>query len=241
LNKGKRRLLILGDSISLGVSEVRGSEVVQTVSPSYVDLLRDQLHAWNIHVDADLHRTTSAAPERIDNWLASALPPDACLIMLGGNDADLDWKRFVLSEGRIIRNRVAVARYRENLRSIVHTLLDAGVIPVLTDMPNHHFEIRGPYVSRLAGKDVVDMLRRNGGQEESNRHWALYRAAVASVAADTGAALVRYGEALAALPPEKVLSHDGAHPGTAGHRVIAQCLLPVLSQLARPMPSRLRA
>lgn len=111
------KLLILGDSISLGVSEVRGNDVVANVEHSYVDLLSHALPGVQLIVDADVHRTTSAARETLDSLLAMH-SPDVVLVMLGGNDADLDWRRFVLSDGKVIRSRLTVETYEKNLRLI---------------------------------------------------------------------------------------------------------------------------
>src|ERR1700677_4592992 len=104
------KLLIIGDSISLGVAEIRGNDVIDRVATSYVDLLRAALIGVEILVDADTHRTTSVACKNIDALLATHRP-DVLLIMLGGNDGDIDWRRFVLSNGVVIRSRNTVEAY----------------------------------------------------------------------------------------------------------------------------------
>src|SRR5205814_10221188 len=119
------KLLILGDSISLGVAEVRGNDIVARVEHCYVDLLMHALPKVQIIIDADVHRTTSAAREAVDGLLA-AHKPQAVLVMLGGNDADMDWRRFVLSDGKTARSRVPVETYEKNLRLIASKTLAAG-------------------------------------------------------------------------------------------------------------------
>ena len=182
-----------------------------------------------------MHRTTSAAREAVEGLLAAHLP-QIVLVMLGGNDADLDWRRFVLSDGKIIRSRVSVETYKNNLRQIASKILAAGATPVLTDMPNHHFELRGPYVSKIANRDVTSMLERGGGQVASDKELVKYRQAVAQVATDLDVPLARYGAILDGHSPREMAGVDGAHPSSAAHRLIADALAPVLMRACRARP-----
>ena len=227
------KLLILGDSISLGVSEIRGNDVVDRVESSYVDHIAKALPGVEIIVDADTHRTTTAACKTIDTLLTTHRP-HAVLIMLGGNDGDIDWRRFVLSNGTIIRSRNSVEAYDKNLRQLATKILAAGATPILTDMPNHHFELRGPYISRIAERDVTTMLERGGGQAASDIEREKYRQAVHQIASDFSLALAHYGEAMEQHPPREMVGIDGAHPSNAGHAVIAEALLPELLRACRP-------
>ena len=226
------KLLILGDSISLGVAEVRGNDIVARVEHCYVDLLMHALPKVQIIIDADVHRTTSGVREMVDGLLA-AHSPQVVLVMLGGNDADLDWRRFVLSDGQIVRSRVSVETYEKNLRQIVSKILAAGATPVLTDMPNHHFELRGPYVSKIAERDIMAMLDRNGGQAASDKELCKYRQAAGQVTADLDVPLARYGEILDAQSPREMVGVDGVHPSAAAHLLIAEALTPVLTRACR--------
>ncbi len=230
-----QKLLILGDSISLGVAEVRGNDIVERVQTPYVEHLRAALPGIEIVVDADTHRTTTAACKVIDTLLATHRPR-AVLIMLGGNDGDIDWRRFVLSNGSVIRSRNSVETYEQNLRQLAMKILAAGSTPVLTDMPNHHFELRGPYISRIAERDVTSMLERGGGQAASDTERAKYRHAVEKIASDLSLAIVHYGEALEQHPARTMVGIDGAHPSNAGHRVIADTLMPELVRICRANP-----
>src|SRR5439155_13892530 len=117
-------------------AEIRGNDIVARVEHCYVDLLMHELPQVQIIIDADVHRTTSAGREAVDGLLA-AHNPQVVLIMLGRNDADLDWRRFVLSDGKTARSRVPVETYEKNIRQIAAKVLAAGATPVLTDMPNH--------------------------------------------------------------------------------------------------------
>ncbi len=221
------RLLIVGDSISLGVEELRISEIAATVQTCYVDLLREKLPSAEILVDADIHRTTTAALAVIDSLLAKH-QPCAVLLMVGGNDADVEWKRFIISSGRIVRNRLTVPQCQANLQSLARKVLSAGAFPILTDMPNHDLARRGPYLSQLSGKDVSVLIAGNGGQQRSDVGLLAYHDAAAEAAKITNSAFVAYGAALHHFPATEVIGTDGVHPNSKGHQIIARELLPTL-------------
>ncbi len=221
------RLLIVGDSISLGVEELRISEIAARVQICYVDLLREKLPSTEILVDADIHRTTTAALAVMDALLAKH-QPCVVLLMLGGNDADVEWKRFIISDGRIVRNRLSVAQCAANLEMLARQVAAAGAFPILTDMPNHDLSRRGPYLSELSGKNVAALIAGNGGQQRSDRGLEEYRQAAALAAQHTGSAFVDYGAALHRFPPAQVIGRDGVHPNSQAHQIIANELLPTL-------------
>jgi lysophospholipase L1-like esterase len=224
-------LLIVGDSITLGAAEVRGDSIVQYVQPTCIDLLKSALPALDVRIDAAVRRNSVTVREEIEQIIARH-QPRRVLLMIGGSDADMDWKRFILSDGKIARSRVPVERYEKNLRFICERLLSAGAAPILTDMHNHDLTICGPYVSKLAGKDIVSMIARGGGQAESDKHLVMYRQAVAAVAAEFNLELIRFGQALDSHPSDSVVSHDGTHLSAAGHRVVAAAMIAALSQPA---------
>jgi lysophospholipase L1-like esterase len=220
-------LLVVGDSISLGIAEIRGADVTGRVQRSYLDILHGQLPEIHFIVDADIHRTTADAVELMDPLLQKH-PADAVLVMLGGNDVDLLWKRFVISNGQIVQNRIRVDRYAANLAKIAQKIISAGSLPILTDMPNHSLEIRGRYLSQLSGKDVSAMIQAHGGQPVSDRELEVYRVAAGRVAAELGCPFVRYGTALSHQPLASVSGPDGVHPNDHAHEIIAEELRPVI-------------
>jgi lysophospholipase L1-like esterase len=225
-------LLIIGDSITLGASEVRGADIVEYVTPSCVELLKSAIPDLNIRVDAQVSRNSATMKQEIDKIISrhSPLKGLPVLLLIGGSDADMDWKRFVLSDGAVARSKVPVERYEANMRLICAKFLEAGATPILTDMPNHNFALRGPYVSKQAGKDICGLIERGGGQAESDKHLVQYRAAIAQIASDMTLELIKYGPLLDAYPPAEVTSLDGVHPNAAGHRVIASALISSFSR-----------
>ena len=224
-------ILIVGDSITLGAVEVRGSQVARTIVPTYVDHLRDHLPNATFRIDAALLRTTAGLHPHVVSLLESRRP-DILLLMLGGNDADIDWRRFVLSEGRTIRNNVPVERFLANLSSLAAAGSAVGAQVILVDVPNHDLALRGRWMSEMIGRDITGLIERSGGQAESDRHLAQYNEGIRNLAVQCDAILAPWAEAIEAMAPEHRFGPDYTHPGEQAHRVIAQALLPAIVQAA---------
>ena len=226
----KHRLLIVGDSISLGVAELRGNEIAGYVNTTYVNILRSRLANMVLQVEADIHRTTTATLKFLPEALRQHTP-DCVLLMLGGNDADVEWKRFIISDGRVLRNRIPLADYTRNLQQLAELIRNAGAKPILTDMPNHCLAKRGPYLSALANKDVAAMIAAHGGQPTSDAGLDRYRQAAEEVAARTGSAFIAYGRELNHHPLEAMSGPDGVHPSAEAHAIIGDVIATQMDRL----------
>ncbi|MGA2502141.1 MAG: SGNH/GDSL hydrolase family protein [Tepidisphaeraceae bacterium] len=224
-------ILIVGDSITLGAAEVRGNQVARTVAPTYVDHLRDHLPHASFRVDAAVLRTTAGLHPHVVSLLESRRP-DILLLMLGGNDADIDWRRFVLSEGRTVRNNVPVERFLANLSSLAAAGSAVEAQVILVDVPNHNLALRARWMSEMIGRDVTELIERSGGQAESDRHLAQYNQGIRSLTVQCDAVLAPWAQAIETIAPEHRFGPDYTHPGERAHRVIAQALLPAIARAA---------
>ena len=233
----KPELLIIGDSITLGVADMRGADVISYVEPTYVDILRDRFPHLIVKVDADLHRSTIGGLRSL-RPLLEAHRPQFTLLMLGGNDADPDWKRFVVSNGRVARSRIEISRYVENLRSMAEMVRSTGGIPILTDMPNQYLARRTKVLSELAGRDLAPLIEAGGGEKFCNEVLEKYREAAAALAAQLGVPFAPYGHRLARHPLDQVVGPDGVHPSRLAHTIIAEQIIAVLEPtLAGSLPA----
>lgn len=223
-------LLIIGDSITLGVADLRGAEVISHVDRTYVDIIRERFDQLNIEVDADLHRSTIGAL-RCLRPLLETHRPKFTLLMVGGNDADPDWKRFVVSNGRVARSRIELSRYIDNLRAMAEMVRSVGGIPILTDMPNQNLTRRSRVLSELAGRDLRPLIESAGGEKLCDELLEKYREAAAALASQLGVPFAPYGHRLARHPLDEVVGPDGVHPSALAHTLIAEQIISVLEPL----------
>jgi lysophospholipase L1-like esterase len=228
MSADQRRLLIVGDSMTLGITELRGNEIVSTTSPTYVDLLRDFFKDWEIQVNASIHRRTAEVLPLLDNLL-TANKPDRVIFALGGNDADLDWKRFIVSQGRVVRTQVSVEMLRGNLLKLIEMARAHHVDPMLTCFVSHNLPIRSEYLTQLSGMDVRGWVIQGGGEVVSERMLQEYWQMIENLAAEQQIVVVRHGPMLRTFDAKIVLAPDGTHPSAAGHRMIAQAMIAALT------------
>jgi lysophospholipase L1-like esterase len=220
----------------MGASEVQGNKAVSFVAPAYPDILRDALPTVDMVVDCGVSRITTTVCDRIDALLHTHRPA-VVLVAVGGNDADCDWRRLVMSDGKIAHNRVKLETYESNLRKIVGQIASSGARAILTEPSNQCLAMRGPYLSRLSNRDVTAMIDAHGGQAECDRRLTGYRQAVARVAIDTGSELVSCAVDIADHDPQEILCEDGVHLSAIAHRHLATSYAASLSKMFAPLPS----
>ncbi len=227
-----RSLLIVGDSITLGATEVVGTEVLTHASQSFVQILRQNLPSLRIDLDAAVRRTTTEAAGVLPALLQK-FRPDRVLLMLGGNDVDLNWRRYIVSTGTKIVHNVEVAKFEENLRRLVAEARESGVMPILSDLPSLDLAGRTLWLSTKAGVDVAAIVRtvNANGETEVRERLLAYNDAVNRVASDLQVTVVRWAAQIPSLPHEQRFGPDSLHPGDRVHPIIAQTVTDTLRRL----------
>jgi lysophospholipase L1-like esterase len=228
MSANQRRLLIIGDSMTLGITELRGNEIISRTSPTYVDILRDIVKDWSIQVNASIHRRTADVLPMLDDLLI-ANKPDRVLFALGGNDADLDWKRFIVSQGRVVRTQVSVEKLRDNLQKLIEIARAHHVDPIITCFVSHNLVIRSGYLSQLSGMDVRGWVVQGGGDVVSEPMLQEYWQMIERLGNEQRVVVGKHGPLLRTFDATQVLAPDGTHPSSVGHRVIAQAMIAALT------------
>ena len=232
-------LLIMGDSIALGATVVIGHQVVERARPHFVDYLRHRQSNWAIEADGQVQRTTDNAVGLMPQLLACHRP-DAVLLVLGGSDADLDWKRFIVSRGRRVQSNTPLHRFADNLRSLIRMITMSGAAPVLSDVPNQDVLARGAWLGQHIGQNLMPWIEAGGGQAESDRRLAEYNQIVEDVSAETRVDIARWAKGISTLPPADRFGPDATHPSAPAHRIIARVVEQSIRSVAAQLPSRRR-
>jgi lysophospholipase L1-like esterase len=151
------------------------------------------------------------APDVLDHH------PDLVIIQLGANDAAIDvWKNPPAT-----KPRVDIATFRDNLEYFVRALRKQNSKIIM--MTSNRFAWT-PRLRGLYGKPPYDVTSDDG----FNFMLDTYNDVVRDVAHKREVELV---DAAKAVPASALL--DGMHPGTEGHRIVADLLLPVVRKLLR--------
>ncbi|MDB5324658.1 MAG: family lipolytic protein [Phycisphaerales bacterium] len=230
------KLLIMGDSIALGATEVFGTQIDGYATPGFVERLRWRRGTWTIQTDASVHRTTVQAIERLPGLLRD-FRPDVVFFVIGGSDADIEWKRFIVSRGERLQNNTPINLFKDNLHRLIACTQAYGARPILSDLPSQDVVQRGIWMSKRVGLDLLPWIEARGGQVESDRQLATYSSALDTVSCETNTEVVRWARAVNRLPLVERFGPDATHPGTQAHGVITDVVEEALARVAvRPRP-----
>jgi len=203
------------------------------VASVYADLLRRELPRPGLTVRVVNQgipgNNTNDALKRFDSDVRAS-KPDVVILLFGINDSMVDVWRDATEP------RVPLATYRKNLTAMIRTLKADGATPILvTPQPMAWTEkLRGLYGGpphhETSPYDPKDPLGLNATLVD-------YVEAVRDVAGREGVDLVDLYEPFTAhKSPDgrafDTLLLDGMHPNDAGHRLIADALLPIITRHA---------
>lgn len=217
------RVLVLGDSIAAGALSVDGTTITDRLSPTFVDLLAERFATLEFVVDAVALRRTPDVLGALPGLL-ERVEPAMVLVATGANDADLDWRRFVISDGAVVRSRTPIERYASDLASMARLIRAHRAWAILAEPIGLHLASRAPHLCSLVKRDLGPAMERAGGQAHADEIVGRYRDASALVAAEFGFLHCPLGPDLASQDPSRVLAADGTHPNELGHRVMAETL-----------------
>jgi len=201
------KIVTLGDSIT------KGARAGVKAEETFAALLETGLKKQGVKAEV---ANVGIGGERTDGALARlekdvlARKPRIVTIMYGTNDSFVD-------KGQTTP-RLTVEEYRMNLTALIAKLKDAGVQPVLMTEPRW-------------GPDV-----RNGLDENPNGLLEKYADVCRSVAKHAKVPVVDHFEHWTKAEKEGTRiadwTTDQCHPNPAGHRVMAELMVPVVAKVA---------
>jgi acyl-CoA thioesterase-1 len=199
------RIVTLGDSITKGYRE--GVKPEETFSAYLEAALRKKgLEATVVNVGIGGERTDQAL-QRLDRDVTSK-KPGFVTIMYGTNDSYVDPGAKA--------SRLTVEQFRENLVLLVHRLRDAKIEPILMTEPRW-------------GDKATD-----GSGKNPNAKLEPFVAACRDVAKELKTSLVDHYAAWSRKRAEGFdigsWTTDQCHPNAAGHKYMAETMLPVVEK-----------
>jgi lysophospholipase L1-like esterase len=221
------RILVLGDSISAGATVIEGMQILERVANSFVEHVARQAPDLNVTVDAVPWRRTPELAEGVPSLLA-AHDPDVVVIATGANDADIEWKRYVVSNGRVVRSRTRLVDFTAALGKLAVACAKHGAVMIATEVISPALRLRAPLLSAAAGRDLWPLIQESGGQAACDKIVEDYRGAAHDEGKRSGFAVARTGSALGDAPHEQVYAADGVHPNDEGHRILGTALAPLI-------------
>lgn len=152
--------------------------------------------------------------------LQRGLEAELALIDFGGNDSDYDWAAIAADPVTEHCPRTPMVRYLAVLEDMTETLLQAGIRPMLMNLPpidaQRYFEC---ICSRVPARETI--LQWLGGVDVIYRHQEMYSGAVTEFAREKGLPLIDVRRIF--LPrhdlPE-LIAADGIHLSRRGYGLL---------------------
>ena len=159
---------------------------------------------------------------------------DLILCMLGGNDLDLNWRRFLVTNGATVQSNLSPYEYGANLRRLATMICGYDALPLLGDVTDHELTIRGPYMSALAGRDVSSLLAAQDIRGITDRTLAAFRGERQRVVDEMNLLDVPFAADFAVYARPLLVGPDGVHPSLLAHDIIGtRVCMTILQALMR--------
>ncbi|CDC68199.1 MULTISPECIES: SGNH/GDSL hydrolase family protein [environmental samples] len=216
----QKEITLLGDSILKGIQvdpETRSYKVRN-------DIGIPELEAeFGLHVRNDAHfgATCVKGGKLLDRLLASGRPCQAVVMDFGGNDCDFRWREIAAEPAGTHLPAVPLPEFRERYRRMLCRLREAGIQPILMNLP----PLLPQWFFDWWCRDLDQAAVRTWLGDLSNiyAHQERYSRAVESLAREEAVPLVDVrGAFLAHGHLETLLCEDGTHPNSAGQALIGQ-------------------
>lgn len=139
----------------------------------------------------------------------------------GGNDSDFLWQEIAAVPDEEHEPKTGIAEFEQTYLSLIEEIKEAGITPVLLDLPPVDHVKYFSWISRNLNSENI--LKWLGGTSEFIYRWhEQYSIAVQRIAQAANVKLIDIRSAFLRMRDYSCfLCDDGIHPNEAGHRLIA--------------------
>lgn len=219
-------LCVVGDSITGGVVYLEDSQRYVHLADSFMNLLSTEL-GLELHNHSRFGCTTPAALRKMKRYESDIAGCPYTLVMLGGNDSDFDWPAVAETPEVMHDCRTPMAQFRESYDRVLDYIEELGSRPIVMNLIPVWGERYYKWFSRKA--DPEALMRFLRGTVSIERWNEMYNLAVMKAAAARRLPILDVRSAFLGIRGyEGMYCEDGIHPSPAGHRRMAQYLLPQL-------------
>jgi lysophospholipase L1-like esterase len=216
----KMKIVCLGDSITRGVSYVKGRlRIIKGTYPSILqDLFSNEKDTNVIIVNKGVFNdNTDSLLSRLEKDVIEGRP-DYAIIGIGGNDCNFKWNEvneIPMKEHQAI---VPLDRYLDNVKKVIKKLQQESIVPIVLSLPPLEPVRFYNTISKQYGNSIDQWVSTIGGIE----HWhGLYNRGLKKMInelkvykIDIRTALKNEGDLL------ELISEDGIHLTPKGYKVV---------------------
>jgi acyl-CoA thioesterase I len=228
----EKTILVIGDSLSKGVSLNEEKKRYCFLKHSFVNNLSDTLCAKIINT-AKFGTTIKHGASKLEENLLKHTP-EIVLIEYGGNDCDFNWDEIAINPHSEHLPNTPLKEYEAHLKTMIRKIRSYGAKPVVMTLPPlnavdyFRWFTKG---SKEKGDSILKWL-----EDVSKIYWwhERYSVAVSSVANACNVPLIDARRYFLKTPDfRKYVCSDGIHPNEKGHKLITSSILDCLTKIPR--------
>lgn len=221
------RIAAMGDSITKGVV-LTSDNNYSVLEDNFVGLLSKHN---NIEIDnlGKFGCTISFAHHIIDHYPEKISSSAYTILEYGGNDCDFYWKRIASDPSGDHHPKTTLEEFRREFVKLIGKIRALGSQPIILSLPPIESKEYFDFFSRkMNDEQRNNILGWMGGEVEAISRWHdSYNQVLFGVAGETSTPILditapfsNHSEGWRTL-----LCHDGIHPNSEGHRLIASSIM----------------
>lgn len=217
--------IVWGDSLARGV--VLDEERQRyTITPSPAVSIVSEALGIHIQNRSRMGMTSSDGMQMMQRDLARGLRADVAVLEFGGNDCDFCWQEISDAPKGLHLPKTSAAQYEENMRSMIAAAKEAGMEPVLINLPPVNPESYLSFLTRH-GLSRENILRWLGDTFQIYRYQERYSMIVTRIAHECQCRLIDVRSAFLNVwdCTTALFCRDGIHPTAAGQKLIGDAVL----------------
>ncbi|MCE5170320.1 SGNH/GDSL hydrolase family protein [Paenibacillus profundus] len=213
-------VVLYGDSIAKGIVYDDEKGKYSMSGNSFAQIVQHRLKGM-LHNAGRFGCLITKGAEKLQHDVLNKRP-DIVLLEFGGNDCDFDWGQIAQHPSEQHEPRTNLDRYTNTLRSMIATLKDNGIVPVLMSLPPLDADKYFRWISNNNESSAANILSWLGSVSRIYWWHERYNAAIIQVAEEMNTKWIDVrGAFLQAYDFRKFICSDGIHPNELGHRLIA--------------------
>lgn len=228
-----RKIFAFGDSVMKGVVTsaepiCNGTVKYKVAEDNFVNTCARRLGV-SIENRSRFGSTVLNGMDCLERYFDRIGKGDIVVLEFGGNDCNFDWKAIAADPDGEHQPKLTLAQFLAAYNRVIDRVEKAGAIPVLLSLPELDSQRFFDHVSK--GLDRENIMKWLKGDVNNIAHWhEQYNIEVFKLGISRGIRVIDISSAF--LRQRRIsdyLCEDGMHPNEAGHRLIAEAIMSVVS------------
>lgn len=221
----RKILVCFGDSFTKGKVLDPKDKDFRMIEENFPALLGKKLLDFKI-INAGVNdNTTIDALVRINSDVLSKKATHV-VILFGGNDVRIDWFRLVINKFKNPKSKVSIKDFKVNLKKIANLCKKNKIVPIFMTLPPMDIDKFLNRLNSMFGSRLVEGIKKHNGVKRIANGYNKYSDMIKKITKEQSLPVIYLREIfLKQKNWSSLISEDGVHPSSRGHRFIAKVIL----------------